>query len=431
MNIQLGQEKVIVRGMTPEENPWGKYQFPTPSCEGDSVVVSVFVDNDTLINDAKPCRLFESRDKGENWTEIPYDGMQRRGVKLPNGDWICFPSMPGIDLTGYELTPAAMLTPDYDFEKPSQGNKLPIQDGIASWGGGIRAYRAERLPYPLCEKKWVLERLKPGETTRTTEDVQLEWPYLTRVVMPHKGTYFMKSIQPIRTPKLAPDGSVWVCVFSGEGHLNPQNGQYSPYYSAEILRSVDNGKTFSLHAHMEYPADGDTYPYLSGGFSDNDFEFMDDGSIIWFFRSTWFGSTGWEWAPMYMSRSTDGGHTWTKPEVFAPMGVFPSLCKLKCGVTLLCYARPGLFVTACQSDKPTEWGKPITVIEPKDRSHLANITIDEPSWRQWDGQCGNPQLIAVSDCEALLFYGDFYYPDQQGVKRKTILCRKITVQPDN
>lgn len=65
--------------------------------------------------------------------------------------------------------------------------------------------------------------------------------------------------------------------------------------------------------------------------------------------------------------------------------------------------------------------------KPKDRSHLANIKIEDPTWRQWDGQCGNPQLISVSDNEALLFYGDFYYPDQNGVKRKTILCRKITV----
>lgn len=427
MKILVGQEKVIVQGMTLEENEWGKYQFPTPYREDDKIGVSVFVDNDTLINDAKPTRLFESSDKGETWTEIPDDGLSRRGVKLPNGDRIYFPTLPGTDLSEYEIPSLYMLTPDCDFSKAGEGNKFPIQDGYTTQNGGIRAYRAERLPYPLSEKKWAMERIKAGETTRIAEEAHLDWPYLTRVVMQHNGTYFMKSIHPIRCPKIAPDGSVWISVFSGEGHINPKNGQYSPYYSAEILRSVDNGKTFKLHAHMEYPADGDEFPYLSGGFSDNDYEFMDDGSIIWFFRSTWFGSTGWEWAPMYFSRSTDGGVTWTKPEIFAPMGVFPSLCKLKCGATLLCYARPGMFVTACESDKPTQWMEPITVLEPKDRSHLANIKIENPTWRQWDGQCGNPQLISVSDNEALLFYGDFYYPDQNGVKRKTILCRKITV----
>lgn len=430
MKILLGEERVVVRGMTPEENPWGKYQFPTPSRDGDKIVVSVHVDDDTLINDAKPTRLFETDDKGESWTEIPFDGKSRQGAELPNGDRIYFPTLPGIDLSEYELTPINMLTPDYDFSKAAEGKRLPIQDGIVWWGGKIRAYRAERLPYPLCEKKWVLERIKAGEDERVTEEAALDWPYLTRVVAPHKGTLFMKSIQPIRRPKIAPDGSIWVGAFSGEGHINPKNGQYSPYYSAEILRSTDNGKSFRLHAHMEYPADGDEFPYLSGGFSDNDFEFMDDGSVIWFFRSAWFGSTGYEWAPMYFSRSTDDGVSWSKPAVFSPMGVFPSLCKLGCGATLLSYARPGLFIRACENDKPCEWSDPITVIEAKDRSHLANAETDDPTWRQWDGQCGNPQLIAVSDNEALLFYGDFYYPDEDGVKRKTILCRRLTVLMD-
>lgn len=429
MRILVGEERMIVQGMTPEENPWGKYQFPTPFLEDGKVVVSVFVDNDTLINDAGPVRLFETADQGETWKELPFDSKSRQGVELTNGDRIYFPVLPGTDLTGYEFTPAALLTPDYDFDKAPESNKLPIPDGFAAWGG-IYAYRAERLPHPLCEKKWVLERIKAGENVRTREEAPLHWPCLTRVVVPHNGTYYMKSIQPFRRPKLAPDGSVWVGAFSGEGHINPANGQYSPYYSAEILRSTDNGKTFHLHAHMEYPADGNEYPYLSGGFSDNDFEFMDDGSVIWFFRSTWFGSTGWEWAPMYFSRSVDGGATWSKPQVFSPMGVFPSLCKLKCGTTLLCYARPGLFIQACANDKPTEWSDPITILEPRDRSHLANIPIDVPTWHQWDGQCGNPQLIGISDNEALLFYGDFYYPDQEGVKRKTILCRKITVLPE-
>ena len=30
----------------------------------------------------------------------------------------------------------------------------------------------------------------------------------------------------------------------------------------------------------------------------------------------------------------------------------------------------------------------------------------------------------------MIFYGDFYYPDENGVKRKTILCRKLTVVDD-
>ena len=427
MEIRLDKENIVVQGMTHEENDWGKYQFPTPFFVDGKAVVSVFVDDDTLINDAKPCRWFETADKGAHWNEVSPDIQEKCGLELPNGDKLFFPTLPGTDLSDYTFTHPTMLTPDYDFSKPAEGKQLPIQDGITAWFTGpvIRAYNADRLPYPLCEKKWTVERVTGKE--KVTEYAPLDWPYLTRVVMEHKGKNFMKSIQPIRKPKLAPDGSIWVSAFSGEGHINPKNGQYSPYYSAEILRSTDNGKTFQLHAHMEYPADGEEYPYLSGGFSDNDFAFMDDGSIIWFFRSTWYGSTGWEWAPMYHSRSVDGGKTWDKPKVFSPMGVFPSLCKLNCGMTLICYARPGLFVRACKNDDPTHWTDPIEVLPAENRSGLSNLQPAEPTWHQWDGQCGNPQLIAVSDNEALLLYGDFYYPDEHGIKRKTILSRKITV----
>ena len=102
------------------------------------------------------------------------------------------------------------------------------------------------------------------------------------------------------------------------------------------FETYDNGHSFKQHSHMEYKADGYKYPYLSGGFSDSDFEFFDDGSMIWFLRSTWMGSTGFEWAPMYFSRSYDGGKSWTEPEIFSDCGVLPRLCRLECGVTLLC-----------------------------------------------------------------------------------------------
>ena len=91
---------------------------------------------------------------------------------------------------------------------------------------------------------------------------------------------------------------------------------------------------------MEYEADGKTYPYLSGGFSDSDIEFMRDGSIVWFMRSNWYAHTGEEWSPMYYARSTDNGKTWTKPEKFSELGTLPRLCRLKNGITLVCYARP-------------------------------------------------------------------------------------------
>ena len=118
------------------------------------------------------------------------------------------------------------------------------------------------------------------------------------------------------------------------------------------------------------------------------------------------------------------GKTWSKLEKFADTGIFPRLVTLPSGATLLCYARPGMYVAITEDGY--EWDK-FTLIEPKDRSHLANEPIENPTWHQWDGACGNPALIPIDENSAMIFYGDFYYPDENGVKRKTILCRKLTV----
>ncbi len=53
--------------------------------------------------------------------------------------------------------------------------------------------------------------------------------------------------------------------------------------------------------------------------------------------------------------------------------------------------------------------------------------VEQPNFHQWVGSCNNPELLALDDTTALLFYSDFYYPDADGVKRKTILCRKLRV----
>ena len=76
-----------------------------------------------------------------------------------------------------------------------------------------------------------------------------------------------------------------------------------------------------------------------------------------------------------------------------------------------------------------EASEPIEIMTPDDRSHLANIKIETPSFHEWDGAGNNPEIIAVSKDTALLIYSDFYYPDDKGVKRKSILCREIKVLP--
>lgn len=430
MKLVMGKEHVIVRGMRPEENPWGAYQFPRPYNLDGRLIVAVHVADDDISSFGKTNRWFESRDTGESWSEIDASIAPYCGLLLPDGDRLYFPMESGIRVDRYKPTPQALYTPDYDFSRQAEEGCLPLPDGITCWFDGtvIRAYRAERLPQSLAAAEWRAVRVPAGGGKPVSESVQVDWPCLTRVIHSHpeRGDV-LKPIFPRGNPKLGPDGAIWLSTFSGEGHLNPENGQYSPYYSAEIFRSTDGGRTFRRHAHLEYEADGREYPYRSGGFSDSDFEFMPDGSIVWFLRSAWYAYTGREWDPMYRTRSTDGGRTWEKPVKFAPIGILPRLCRLKCGITLLCYARPGIFVCASGDPAGMEWREPLVVMTDGDRSRLANVPGFPPTFHEWDGGCNNPEMVPIDENSVMLFYSDFYYPDADGVKRKTILCRRISV----
>lgn len=430
MKITVGEEHVIVQGIRPEEELWGSYQFPVPYAADDGIFVSVHMSQDNILTFGTR-RWFKSTDEGLSWQEVSPSVGQRCGLALPNGDRIAFPQEPALDVSGYTQPDWHRYTPDYDFSKAAAEGTLPLPDGMTYWLDGtvIKAYRADRLPPSLSGSRWTMHRTPSGQAEPVTEQVPVDWPELTRVV--YTGAAYsgaMKSIFPQGTPKLAPDGSVWITAYSGEGHIAPATDRYSPYYSAEIFRSDDNCRSFRRQAHMEYEADGHRYPYQSGGFSDSDFAFMPDGSVVWFLRSTWAMSTGREWDPMYMTRSADGGQTWSDPLPFAHTGIYPQLCTLGCGAVLLCYARPGMFVQGCDDGHGLRWTDPITVMTPEDRSSLANIPIKDPLFHEWDGSCNNPTLLPLDDHSALLFYSDFYYPDPTGVKRKTILCRKLTVQ---
>lgn len=431
MKITVGKEKAIVRGIRPEENLWGPYQFPRVyDCDG-GIIMSVHIDDDDIKAYGADCRWFKTTDKGKTWCEITEQQALNRGLLLKNGDRLSFPPMSSIELKDYKLTPHNLYTPDYDFSVRAEEGILPIPDGFSVWKGDFKiyAYDADRLPESISKKEWTAVRIPKGSNEPTEEKVPLEWNKLTHVVYHDTDDkFYLKTLFPRGNLKIGPDGALWITAFSGEGHLNPDNNQYSPYYSAELFRSDDNGHSFKQWAHMEYPADGNEYPYQSGGFSDSDIEFMPDGSMVWFMRSTWAATTGKEWDPMYFSKSTDNGKTWSKPKQFAPVGVLPRLAKLECGAVLLSYARPGMFISGtCDG---VNWEDPIEVMTPNDRSSLHNLKIDTPTFWEWAGACNNPELVAVDYNKALLIYGDSYYPDETGVKRKTILCREITVEMD-
>jgi len=210
--------------------------------------------------------------------------------------------------------------------------------------------------------------------------------------------------------KVAPDGSLWFCTYA-KGR-NPKNLGYQRYDCVYFLRSTDEGKTLKLHSWIQFKPDTEIYPdmFKAEGFNESDIAFMPDGSVIAVFRS---GFT----CPSFISRSTDGGKTWSEPEVFDKCGVFPNLLQLKCGVTLASYGRPGLFVRATDHPSGTEWSEPVTIIEPE-----RNLGMPF-AWNS----CYYTSMVELGDDEALLVNSDFRVKDERGVERKSLCVRRIKV----
>ncbi|MBN2643160.1 MAG: hypothetical protein JXR78_16015 [Victivallales bacterium] len=105
MKLTIGEEHVIVRGIRPEEQLWGAYQFPRPYNLGDRLVVAVHVTNDNIKSFGSPNRWFESHDQGTTWNEVDASVSTQCGLLLPNGDRIYFPMESGISLNNYNLNP--------------------------------------------------------------------------------------------------------------------------------------------------------------------------------------------------------------------------------------------------------------------------------------------------------------------------------------
>lgn len=115
--------------------------------------------------------------------------------------------------------------------------------------------------------------------------------------------------------------------------------------------------------------------------------------------------------------SEDGGNTWTEPEKFDRIGVWPQMLRLDSGVTLASYPRPGVFVRATNDPHGKEWDDPIAILP----------YVDKKTWFWGYDTCSYASLVALDERTALLVYSDFSIPDEEGKKRKCIMTRKIHV----
>ena len=378
---------VIAAQAEPGERRWGYCQFPLLERLGSGALhISYHSAPDSAkaygIDSGK--RHVVSYDEGKSFqsSNPPSDG----GVLLPNGDRVRIKHLPSPQADALEL-PA------------------PVAEAFNGYSRkGMPVFDADAIPPELSG--YPIERLKTGET---------EWrEEIKRVKVPNAGRYVSEGVFPhqmLWRMRLDPKGRLWGIAYpfffneKGVGGTQPL-----------FLVSEDMGHTFTYLSTIPYQPNQALDPDWDkrADFTEPDVAFMPDGSVICLMRTENGIHTGR--APMYLSRSTDGGSTWSVPHVFDHLGVWPTLLTLQNGVTLTCYGRPGLYVRATGDPAGLVWDERVAVI-PYD------FTLPEPH-RPYD-TCAYAELLALGDSEALLVYSDFNYPNADGVPVKTILARVI------
>lgn len=196
-------------------------------------------------------------------------------------------------------------------------------------------------------------------------------------------------------------------------------GVYPGYYknregqiieAVPFYRSEDLGQTWTRVGMIPY--DNDSIEKINGArcFEEPAFEILKDSTFICVMR------TGSE-SPMYRSFSSDLGKTWSTPEPFTPNGVRPWLLRLKNGVLVLTSGRPGIQIRFSLDGMGIQWTDPIDMMPFMHHDGTYALT----------NTCGYTAILEDGDNSFLIVYSDFTTRNLLGQHRKTIWCRRVSV----
>jgi hypothetical protein len=410
VSIALG-EPVVVAQAPPELNraggDWGRWQFPYLRRLADGRLhVSFSVEPDAASSYGKPMGHAYSADDGNTWqVGKPQVGHEvEDGVLLPNGDRLQPVQRP------------ARRAEEFDLPQS-------VCDYVTSFQFPRSLYHAKDLPAELRE--WRFRRLPAGGSEWMDEVATMRIPDQLAGVIDETArgaTPGVGGIKQVRkgelpTPflwgkmRVAPDGSLWAVTYE----LRLQAGR--PVYAPLFLRSLDQGHTWDFLGEIPYDGDAkaDRQADKREGFTEPDYDFRPDGSVICLMRT----SDGNGHGPLYLTRSVDGARTWSRSVPFDLTfdgGKMPQLLTLANGVTLASYGQSGgpghIAVRAITDPAGLDWQPPV------------RACFSPPAPGGWNS-CGHTEMVALDDRTALLVYSDFNYPDANGVPRKSILVRRI------
>lgn len=386
--LMVGVAEPVVVAVADKPEKWGFFQFPKiyRSSSGDKIICTWNMAEDAASGYGKGGngrRL--SSDNGKTWyrsDEVVPDGVCR----LPTGETVSVHTPAAVKISGLKpLEPIGVRT-----------------DG-STYNRTFTFYRYDDLPASL-QGVYINRWDKDG--TYSLIHASLDDENIVR--------YADGDLIPVvwwgEDIRLAADNSIVTGIYPA--FYEQANGEVC-VSGVSFYRSTDRGESWKFVGNIPYVYDPGIDPNGSKrhtyGFTEPAFEILQDGTYLTVMRTT----DGNGISPMYISRSTDEGATWSYPLPFTPSGVLPRLLRLDNGVLVLASGRPGLQLRFSFDGKGEKWTDPFEM-------------LPYNGWKE-SVTCGYSRLLPTGPDSFIVVYSDFKHPVGHATERKAIKVREITV----
>ncbi len=369
VQVQMEPASVIIESPASERR-WGRYQFPALERLADGRLIAfIHTEADSATAYGSPKRVFTSADNGLNWREDSGAQHEAYGLHLKNGQYLRIDTPPSLEEAALALPEAVGSFSMYDTT--------------------YQLYAMSNLPREL--RLIFFQKFHNGKWERASTELD-DLAGLRYTVQGRFPRIWWGDIVK------AADGSLIALTY-------PRIANETPYrFGSACYRSIDNGSTWKMRGQIP---NGD---FKGTGFTEPALTQLADGTLYAALRTT----DGSGILPMYESRSSDLGKTWSKPTVIASNGVMPRLLRLDNGVLVLSSGRPGVQLRFSPSGNGGDWTEPWELIPMK-------------SPRAESDTCSYTSLVPLDRDSFLIAYSWFHKPDPDGNVRKAVFARRIRV----
>lgn len=393
-------DPVLVAAGPLEERRWGFYQFPGYRMSRKGTIVGGYQTADDSYGGGAGYSntKYASHDGGKTWVPETEEDRKEKGPAFVTKEGI------GLNYAGFKTM------------RPVELGIKPLQLPPSSVFPDAEIYRYADLPSEMRVIRMV--RHAPDGTVEEF-DAPFEFPDLGMIrfkVGQNSETGLVALDAPVIPAFVRwgndeicelPDGTLLVIV---AGMILPKSGDTAPYMATCLVASTDGGRSWKYRSTIM----GSNPEQGWEGTEEASIIRRPNGTLVCIDRNE-MRETG---SPtLYITRSTDNGHTWEPVERLNDYTALPRMIQLDNGVVACLHGRPGNSLRFSNDPDCRVWSNPYIL-------HPINGLL----FTGWmDSTCGYTSLIALGKDRFLVVYSDFYHRDEDWTLHKAIKAREVKV----